>query len=127
MLHRVLALSLGAFALPLTASADLGVSGACTGPSDFEFDLYQDAEDARLGRVEVEFEVESGVRGQRWRVTLFQDGDRIGSATRRTRGRDGEFWVAGYRPVNPGDNAFVIVAENLRNGETCEAELVWTG
>jgi hypothetical protein len=63
-------------------------SGACSGIADWKMQAGP-----QNGRVEVEFEVDANVRGQRWNVAIFH-GDRRVMRTQRTTGvRSGSFTV----------------------------------
>jgi len=88
--------------------------GSCSAASDWKLSVEPDR-----GRIELEFEVESGVAGQRWNILIRQDGDRIFRGSRITRGLDGEFEVERHPANTPGPDRFVARAKNPATGETC--------
>jgi hypothetical protein len=96
-------------------------SGACSGNSDW----WMEAIGRPANRVEIEFEVESGVAGQTWDVEVYRNGRLIGRAVRTSRGADGDFWVEREVRDVAGVDAFVAVAINRTTGEICEGELDW--
>jgi hypothetical protein len=61
------------------------------------------------------------VVGDDWRVRIFQDGERIFSGVRRTRGVSGSFEVRIVADDRPGADRFVGRARNLSTDETCRA------
>ena len=103
------------------ASGRVVRNGVCTDGSLWEMSAVR----AAGGRVEVEFEVESFVRGETWDVSMWQNGVSFFTGQRVTRGSDGEFWIERERPNRPGIDTFEVVAVNLSTGETCEGELPW--
>ncbi len=119
--HRCFA-TLLAVALPLaTASSASAVEkrGGCSqGKAHYEFDVEKDD-----GRFEVDFEVDSNVRGQTWRLTLHHDGKRVFRDVRTTN-REGEVGFERNRPNTAGRDAFRAKAVNLGNGEVCTARIV---
>ena len=105
---------------PLAARAgDLEVKkeGPCSGPSEWKLEVR--LEDNNTFRVR--WEADSGIAGQRWTLTLLQNGAEIASAVRRTNA-DGEAQL-NLRGVQntAGADTFVGSARNLRTGETCSA------
>ena len=113
--YRTLAIgasaTLLAVALPLaTASSASAVEkrGGCSqGKAHCEFDVEKDD-----GRFEVDFEVDSNVRGQKWRLTLHHDGKRVFRDVRTTN-REGEVGFERNRPNTAGRDAFRAKAVNL--------------
>jgi hypothetical protein len=94
--------------------------GNCSGRSDWK--LKVGPED---GRLEVEFEVDSNVNGQTWRVRIFQDGDRIFSGRRETRGPSGSFEVEIRTRNRAGTDRFRARAVNLATDEVCVGRLAF--
>jgi hypothetical protein len=88
--------------------------GSCTGSSDWKLKLSPDD-----GRIEVEFEVDSNVAGQTWRVRIFENGDRIFSGTRQTAGASGSFTVRKLANNTAGTDSFRARAANAATGEVC--------
>ena len=89
-------------------------SGSCSAQSDWKLKVKPDN-----SRLELEFEVDSNVVGQSWRVRITQDGAQIFAGTRTTQGPSGSFELR-RRPANSaGVDRFVARATNLSGGETC--------
>jgi hypothetical protein len=88
--------------------------GMCSGSSDWKLKLSPEN-----GRIEVEFEVDTNVVGQTWRVKLFHNGARFFFGTRTTKGPSGSFTVR--RVVNnlAGDDRIRGRARNLRTDDLC--------
>jgi len=122
MMKRILGVALaGALALTLAgavpASAkdgDVIKRGSCSGSTDWKLKLS--AEDSGI---EVEYEVDSNVTGQSWRVKIFQNGDRIFAGTRQTKGTSGSFEVRVVADDTAGTDTFRGKAVNAATGETC--------
>jgi len=122
MMKRILGVALaGALALTLAgavpASAkdgDVIKRGSCSGSTDWKLKLS--AEDSGI---EVEYEVDSNVTGQSWRVKIFQNGDRIFAGTRQTKGTSGSFDVRVVADDTAGTDTFRGKAVNAATGETC--------
>ena len=94
--------------------ADVIRRGACSGASDWK--IKASPED---GRIEVEFEVDSNVNGQAWRVLIWHDGDRIFAGTRTTRPPSGSFEVRRVAGNSAGADGFRGRAVNVASGVTC--------
>lgn len=94
--------------------ADVIRRGACSGASDWK--IKASPED---GRIEVEFEVDSNVNGQAWRVLIWHDGDRIFAGTRTTRPPSGSFEVRRVAGDPAGADRFRGRAVSVATGETC--------
>ena len=88
--------------------------GQCSGRSDWKLKLSPED-----GRIEVEYEVDSNVSGQRWRVRIVKNGNVIFRGTRRTHGPSGSFELRAVTPNRRGPDAFRARATNLGSGETC--------
>jgi len=106
------------FLIPATSALagqnDVVRRGSCSGQSDWKLKLSpQD------GRIEVEFEVDQNVTGDRWRVTIRHDGDLAFRDTRTTHGASGSFEARTVEPNNAGSDAFRARARNLSTGEVC--------
>ena len=91
-----LALAALVAALALVAAApaaagdddDIIRRGSCSGATDWKLKLDHDD-----GRIEAEFEVDQNRNGERWRVVLRRDGNRVFKGVRTTHGRSGSFEV----------------------------------
>lgn len=123
MIKRILGVALaGALALTVAgampASAkgngDVERRGSCS--SGTEWKLKLSPED---GGIEVEYEVDSNQNGERWRVKIVQDGDRIFRGTRVTQGPSGSFEVRVVTSDGAGTDNFLAKAKNPATGETC--------
>lgn len=75
------------------------------------------------GRFEVDFEVDSNVRGQQWRMSLRHEGKRVFRDV-RTTDRVGEADYDRNRPDTPRKDTFRARAVNLGNGEVCTVRIV---
>jgi hypothetical protein len=88
--------------------------GACTGSSDWKLKL------SRHDRgIEVEFEVDQNVTGDRWRVRIRHDGDLVFRGERTTRGASGSFEVRIVENDRAGADRFRGKAVNLATGGRC--------
>jgi hypothetical protein len=88
--------------------------GSCSARSDWKLKLSpQD------GGIEVEFEVDSNVNGQAWRVRITQDGNRIFSGRRVTRAPSGSFEVRTVTDDPAGTDRFRARAAFPAAGEVC--------
>ena len=88
--------------------------GSCVNASDWK--LKVSPED---GRLEVEFEVDQNVTGDRWRVRIRHDGDLVFRGTRTTRGASGSFDVRIVENDTSGTDVFRARARNLSTDEVC--------
>jgi catechol 2,3-dioxygenase-like lactoylglutathione lyase family enzyme len=88
--------------------------GSCAGASDWK--LKVSPED---GGLEVEFEVDQNVSGDRWRVRIRHDGDLVFRGTRTTRGASGSFEVRIVENDTSGSDVFRARARNLSTDEVC--------
>ena len=88
--------------------------GSCVNASDWK--LKVSPED---GRLEVEFEVDQNVSGDRWRVRIRHDGDSVFRGIRTTRGPSGSFEVRIVENDRAGSDAFRARARNLSTDEVC--------
>ena len=110
------------FALAVVPAAanedDVIQRGSCSGRTDWK--LKASPED---GGIEVEFEVDQNVVGDDWRVRIYQDGERIFSGVRTTRGASGSFEVEIVADDGAGTDRFVGRARNLSTDETCRGSV----
>jgi hypothetical protein len=108
-------------AIAPAAHADDGRGGAevirrgnCSGQTDWKLKVKPDN-----GRLELDWEVDSNINGQRWNVGINQNGSRIFAGARVTQAPSGSFDVT-RRPSNmAGTDRFVARATNPSTGETC--------
>jgi hypothetical protein len=109
-----MAVTIAGAATPAMAGNDVTREGSCSGSSDWKLKLSPED-----GRLEVEFEVDSNVNGQTWRVRLFQNGDRIFAGSRQTTAPSGSFELRRLAPNTAGTDAFRARAANAATGEVC--------
>jgi len=104
------------FSLPATAGDEPRVErrGGCSQSSRWKLKLKKDD-----GGIEVEYEVDQNVNGERWRVVMKRNGTRFFKGTRTTRPPSGSFEVERHTSDRPGTDRFVARARNLRTGEVC--------
>jgi hypothetical protein len=109
-------------ALALLAPAGAAVAGdrdviregSCGRSSDWKLKLSRED-----GGIEVEFEVDQNVTGDRWRVRIRHDGDVAFRGVRTTRGASGSFEVRIVENNRAGTDRFKGKALNLSTGEVC--------
>ncbi len=113
---------MAALALVLVAPAQIASAGdrdviqegSCDGQSDWKLKISPED-----GGLEVEFEVDQNVTGDRWRVKIRHDGDLVFNRVRTTRGPSGSFEVRIVENDGPGNDQFRGRARNLSTGEVC--------
>jgi len=113
---------MAALALVLVAPAQIASAGdrdviregSCDGRSDWKLKISPED-----GGLEVEFEVDQNVNGDRWRVKIRHDGDLVFNRVRTTRGPSGSFEVRVVEDNGPGNDVFRGRARNLSTGEVC--------
>jgi hypothetical protein len=88
--------------------------GSCTDASDWKVKVSPED-----GRLEVEFEVDQNVAGDRWRVRIRHDGDLAFRGLRTTRGPSGSFEVRIVENDTGGADVFRARARNLSTDEVC--------
>jgi hypothetical protein len=121
---RVLAATTGAVLIvglmgvsPAEAKAgDVRVAGTCTAGSHSKLKLGP-----RGGTIEAEFEVDSNKVGQRWTVTLSDNGVRVFTGARTTTAPSGSFSVGTRIANRAGRDNVVARATNAATGESCVA------
>jgi hypothetical protein len=114
-LAGVVVLAMLAMAPGASAKGDVvETSGSCSDSTDWKLKLK--GEDAGI---EVEFEVDSNVSGQDWKVKIFQNGDKIFNKTKTTHGASGSFEVNITADDLSGTDKFRGRAKNPDTGELC--------
>jgi hypothetical protein len=88
--------------------------GSCVKASDWKVKVSPEN-----GRLEVEFEVDQNVSGDRWRVRIRHDGDLAFRGTRMTHGASGSFTVRIVENDTAGSDVFRARARNLSTDEVC--------
>lgn len=101
-------------AVALAGQNDVVERGSCSGSSDWKLKVSPDN-----GRLEVEFEVDQNVSGDRWRVRIRHDGDLAFRGTRTTRGASGSFTVRILENDTAGSDVFRARARNQSTDEVC--------
>lgn len=95
---------------------DVDVSGTCSAGSGWNLKLG-----ARDGVIETEFEVDSNVVGQKWKIRMTDDGVSIFKGARVTVAPSGSFTID-IRPADmAGTDNFSVTAATRSTGETCTA------
>ncbi len=102
-------------AAPASANdADVIRQGRCSGSADWKLKLSPEN-----GRIEVEYEVDSNVNGQTWRVQLYKNGNRFFQGSRRTHGPSGSFELRVVTSNPAGSDALRARAVNTASGQAC--------
>jgi hypothetical protein len=109
-----LALAVGGTTPAMANDADVIRRGSCSGSTDWKLKLSPDD-----GRIEVEYEVDSNVSGQRWQVRIKKNGARIFSGSRVTGPPSGSFEVRVLTSNPAGTDRFRARAVNAATGEIC--------
>jgi hypothetical protein len=132
--HRIVALGASAvliggvpIALASSASASQEVQkrGSCSqGKVHYEFEV-----DRERGHYEVSFDLDSNRNGQKWRLRLFHDGDRVFNEVRRTDG-EREVDFERDRPDTAGKGRFRLSPAHQRRTRNqrlvaCGTSLRW--
>jgi len=115
MFKRILGVALaGALALTVAGAVpaaakdgDVIRSGSCSAGAEWKLKLSEED-----GGIEVEYEVDSNVNGQRWRVRIFQNGERIFRGARTTSGPSGSFELRTVASNTSGTDTFRARAVN---------------
>jgi hypothetical protein len=96
-------------------------SGSCSASTDWK--LKAKAEDS--SRIEVELEVDSNRVGQKWYLSMNDNGHRFYTSSRRTLAPSGSFSVERH-PVNrAGTDHITAVVRNSVSGEVCRAAVAF--
>ncbi len=111
-LGATLAVGSNAFA----KSGDQTVNGTCSASSTSKLKVGQ-----RDGKLKIEFEVDSNVKGQSWGVTLSDNGSMFLQKTMKTAGRSASFEARAKTANQAGTDAIQATATNGATGETCNA------
>ena len=89
-------------------------SGGCSGAASWKLKLAP-----RNGGIEVEYEVDTNRTGQRFKVSLFHQGNRVMRTVRTTRGISGSFSLHDRQANLRGADHVRARAVSLANGQTC--------
>jgi hypothetical protein len=94
---------------------EVRVGGSCGSGATSKLKLKTDD-----GGLEVEFEVDRNINGEKWRVTLVRDGDVVVRTHAKTKGRSGSFSVE--RQITNLSGADTVTARGVGpTGLTCTA------
>lgn len=88
--------------------------GSCSGSTDWKLKLSPDD-----NGIEVEYEVDSNINGQRWQVRIKDNGSGIFSGSRVTAAPSGSFEVRVVSTDAAGTDGFRARAVNRVTGEVC--------
>jgi hypothetical protein len=121
----LLALSAGVLAAsPASAKGGNGrivrSSGTCSNGAHWKLKAKTDN-----SRLEVEFEVDANRTGQRWAVTLKDNGATVFSGTRSTSAPSGSFSVAPRIADRAGADVITARAVRVGTGGTCSGRLTF--
>ncbi|HSJ50058.1 MAG TPA: hypothetical protein VLA90_02060, partial [Actinomycetota bacterium] len=100
----------------IAAAGDRDVirEGSCSASSDWKLKLSPED-----GRIEVEYEVDQNVSGDRWRVRIRHGDDVVFRGRRTTGGASGSFEVRILEDDRSGTDRFRARARNTSTGEVC--------
>jgi hypothetical protein len=108
------AVLIGGASAAVASHADVIRRGPCSASSDWKLKLSPED-----GKLEVEFEVDSNVVGQTWRVRIRQNGTLIHTSTERTTAPSGSFEVEILAKDTAGTDTFRARGFNPGTDETC--------
>ena len=114
MLAGTVVLAVLAIAPAASAGGEVTKQGSCSDSTDWKLKVKPDN-----SSLEVEFEVDSNVSGQDWKVKIFQNGDKIYNKTRTTHGASGSFEVNINADDTTGVDKLRGRAKNPNTGELC--------
>ena len=95
---------------------DVRAAGTCTRASTSKIKLSPDN-----GRIETEFEVDQNRVGQRWNVTIIDNGVVVVRTTATTTAPSGSFTVRRLLANRAGTDRIAARATNPATGESCTA------
>ena len=98
----------------LAKDGHVRTSGACQGVATWKMKASPEN-----GRVEAQFEVDSGIAGQTWQVKLQDNGITFFRGTAMTGGASGSFEVRKLTADQAGSDTIKGMARNQATGETC--------
>jgi hypothetical protein len=101
----------------MAKDGDVEVTGPCSAGSTFDLKLG-----VRDGGIETEFEVDSNVVGQTWKVRIADNGARVFAHSAVTTAPSGSFDVRTNLPNLTGTDNVVAKAVNPATGEKCVAK-----
>ena len=111
-------LTLAATVPASAADDDVTRRGSCSASSTWKLKAKPDD-----GRLEVEAEVDSNVRGQQWNWRILHGGEVSARGTARTAGASGSFTVERRLVDSSGTDRIGFRASNPSTGEQCVGRL----
>jgi hypothetical protein len=113
--------TLMALAVPGVAGASGGgggttVAGVCSASSTSKLNVKADN-----GLIETQFEVDSNVVGQVWRVSISDNGTVVAHGRKTTTAPSGSFEFRRRIANQAGTDSITATAKNKATGETCSA------
>jgi hypothetical protein len=101
---------------------DVIKTGVCSGGSDWKLKVGLDN-----GAIDGEFEVDTNVVGQTWKVTIFDNDVRVVKQSFVTEAPSGSFTANINTANQAGTDRIQAKANNPDTGETCKAQLAFNG
>jgi hypothetical protein len=95
---------------------DVRVNGKCSASSSSKLKIKPDN-----GRIETEFEVDQNRVGQKWNVSISDNGVVVARGTATTTAPSGSFEFRRLIPNRAGTDTVKATAKNAATGETCSA------
>lgn len=111
-----LLLVVGSATTAFAKDGDVEVVGSCTARSSAELKLSPEN-----GKIEVEFEVDQNRNGQKWNVTITDNGVRVATGSATTVAPSGSFSFERVVANRAGTDKVVATATNPATGEKCTA------
>lgn len=102
---------------------EVRTSGTCSASTDWK--LKAKGEDGR--RLEVELEIDSNRNGQKWYLSISDNGKRVYTSSRRTHGPSGSFEVERNIANRAGSDRITANAWNSVTREKCRAVVTYRG
>jgi hypothetical protein len=100
---------------------EVRTSGSCSASTDWK--LKTKTEDNR--RLEVELEIDSNRNGQKWYLSISDNGKRVYTSSRHTHVPSGSFEVERNIANRSGTDRITAVARNKATGEVCRGALTF--
>ncbi|GAB3599125.1 hypothetical protein GCM10027446_30580 [Angustibacter peucedani] len=98
--------------------SDVRTSGSCSAGGHWKLKAGDEG-----SRLQVEYEVEAGRRGQLWAVTISDNGTTVYKGSHRTAGASPSFEVLRLVTDRSGTDHLVGYARNTTTGATCRGVL----
>lgn len=95
---------------------DIRNAGHCSAASSSKIKVKPDD-----GRIEVEFEVDQNVNGEKWKVKIKDNSKVVFRGFAKTRAPSGSFSIERKIPDRSGPDEVLAVGRNKATGERCRA------